>query len=170
MMAMLSSFLTPFMGSSINVALPAIAEDLNMTAVMLSWVATSYLLAAAAFLVPLGRVADIRGRKRVFVAGMCVFAATSALCAAAPSSELLIAFRWTQGIGAAMIFGTSIALLTSVYPIQERGKALGMAVAVVYLGGASGPVLGGFLTTFLGWVSHRDISAEINRHSLAEAR
>jgi len=153
MMAMLSSFLTPFMGSSINVALPAIADDLSMTAVMLSWVATSYLLAAAAFLVPLGRVADIRGRKKVFITGMGVFAVTSTLCAIAPSAELLIAFRWAQGVGAAMIFGTSIALLTSVYPIQERGKALGMTVAIVYVGGASGPVLGGFLTTFLGWRS-----------------
>ena len=153
MMAMLSSFLTPFMGSSINVALPAIADDLSMTAVMLSWVATSYLLAAAAFLVPLGRGADIWGRKKVFVSGMGVFAIASALCAIAPSAELLIAFRWTQGIGSAMIFGTSIALLTSVYPIRERGKALGMTVAVVYIGGASGPVLGGFLTTFLGWRS-----------------
>ena len=153
MMAMLSSFLTPFMGSSINVALPAIADDLNMTAVMLSWVATSYLLAAAAFLVPLGRVADIWGRKKVFVSGMVVFAITSTLCAVAPTSELLIAFRWAQGIGSAMIFGTSIALLTSVYPIQERGKALGMTVAIVYLGGASGPVLGGFLTSYLGWRS-----------------
>lgn len=153
MMAMLSSFLTPFMGSSINVALPAIADDLSMTAVMLSWVATSYLLAAAAFLVPLGRVADIWGRKKVFILGMGVFAVASTLCAVAPSAAMLIAFRWAQGIGSAMIFGTSIALLSSVYPIQERGKALGMTVAVVYLGGASGPVLGGFLTTFLGWRS-----------------
>jgi EmrB/QacA subfamily drug resistance transporter len=153
MMAMLSSFLTPFMGSSINVALPAIADDLSMSAIMLAWVATSYLLAAAAFLVPLGRAADIWGRKKVFVVGMSVFALTSTLCALAPSAELLIAFRWAQGIGSAMIFGTSIALLTSVYPAQERGKALGMTVAIVYLGGASGPVLGGFLTTFLGWRS-----------------
>jgi EmrB/QacA subfamily drug resistance transporter len=152
-MAMLSSFLTPFMGSSINVALPAIADDLSMSAIMLAWVATSYLLAAAAFLVPLGRAADIWGRKKVFVVGMSVFALTSTLCALAPSAELLIAFRWAQGIGSAMIFGTSIALLTSVYPAQERGKALGMTVAIVYLGGASGPVLGGFLTTFLGWRS-----------------
>jgi len=102
---------------------------------------------------PLGRVADIWGRKKVFVIGMGVFAVTSTLCAVAPSAGLLIAFRWAQGIGSAMIFGTSIALLTSVYPIQERGKALGMTVAVVYIGGASGPVLGGFLTTFLGWES-----------------
>ncbi len=153
MMAMLSSFLTPFMGSSVNVALPAIADDLNMNAVTLSWVATSYLLAAAAFLVPLGRVADIWGRKRVFVIGMAVFAVASALCALAPSAGPLIAFRWVQGIGSAMIFGTSIALLTSVYPIQERGKAFGITVAIVYLGGASGPVLGGFLTTYLGWRS-----------------
>ncbi|MBE0518971.1 MAG: MFS transporter [Thermoplasmata archaeon] len=152
-MAMLSSFLTPFMGSSINVALPTIGDEFNMSAIMLSWVATSYLLAAATFLVPLGRFADIRGRKKIFIIGMWVFAVASVLCAFAPSSTMLIAFRWFQGIGAAMIFGTSIALLTSVYPAQERGKALGMTVSVVYIGGALGPVLGGFLTSYLGWRS-----------------
>lgn len=150
---MLSSFLTPFMASSINVALPAIAEEFSMTAVLLSWVATSYLLAAAAFLVPFGRIADIRGRKRVFLLGMWIFAAASVLCALAPSAAILIAFRWAQGLGGAMIFGTAIALLTSVYPPHERGKALGLSVAVTYVALSLGPVLGGFLTTFLGWRS-----------------
>jgi len=152
-LAMLSSFFTPFMSSSINVALPTIADEFHMTAVMMSWVATSYLLAAAAFLVPFGRIADIRGRKKIFLLGMWVFSAASVLCAAAPSADLLIIFRWLQGLGGAMTFGTAIALLTSVYPPQERGKALGLSVSVTYVGLSLGPVVGGFLTTLLGWRS-----------------
>ena len=150
---MLSSFLTPFMASSINVALPPIAEEFSMNAVVLSWVATSYLLASAAFLVPFGRLADIHGRKRVFIYGMWMFTASSILCALAPSGPLLIAFRAFQGFSTAMIFGTSVAILTSVYPPGERGRVLGLSVAVVYLGLSLGPSLGGFLTEFLGWRS-----------------
>lgn len=153
MLAMLSSFFTPFMSSSINVALPTIADEFHMTAVMMSWVATSYLLAAAAFLVPFGRIADIKGRKRIFLLGMWVFSIASVLCAAAPSADLLIVFRWMQGLGGAMTFGTAIALLSSVYPPQERGKALGLSVSVTYVGLSLGPVVGGFLTTLLGWRS-----------------
>jgi len=153
MLAMLSSFFTPFMSSSINVALPTIADEFHMTAVMMSWLATSYLLAAAAFLVPFGRIADIKGRKRIFLLGMWVFSVATVLCAAAPSADLLIIFRWLQGLGGAMTFGTAIALLSSVYPPQERGKALGLSVSVTYIGLSLGPVVGGFLTTLLGWRS-----------------
>jgi EmrB/QacA subfamily drug resistance transporter len=152
-LALLSAFLTPFMSSSINVALPAISDEFGMTAVRLSWVATSYLLAAAAFLLPFGRVADIRGRKKVFLMGMWVFMIASALCALAPSADLLIASRYVQGLGAAMMFGTSIAIISSVYPPNERGKAFGLSVSVTYIGLSAGPVLGGFLTSFLGWRS-----------------
>lgn len=152
-LAMLSSFLTPFMASAINVALPPISDEFSMNAVYLSWVATSYLLAAAVFLVPFGRLADIHGRKRVFIYGMWLFTAASVMCALAPSAELLIAFRAFQGFSSAMIFGTSVAILTSVYPAKERGRVLGLSVAVVYLGLSLGPSLGGFLTEFLGWRS-----------------
>ncbi len=150
---MLSSFLTPFMASSINVALDPIAAEFSMNAVLLTWVATSYLLAAAVFLVPFGRLADICGRKRIFVYGMWLFTAASVLCALAPSSELLIAFRAFQGFASAMIFGTSVAILTSVYPLAERGRVLGLSVAIVYLGLSLGPSVGGVLTEFLGWRS-----------------
>jgi len=151
--AMLSSFITPFMLSSINVALPAISDEFDMTAVALSWVATSYLLAAAAFLVPFGRIADIRGRRRIFLMGMWVFMLATALCVVAPGPELLIAFRWAQGVGGAMVFGTSIAILTSVYPANERGRVLGMSVSLTYVGLSLGPTVGGILTTHIGWRS-----------------
>ncbi len=153
LLAMLSSFLTPFMASSINVALPAIADEFSMTAVLLSWVVTSYLLAAAVFLVPFGRLADIHGRKRMFLYGMWVFTLASVLCALAPTATLLIAFRVLQGVGSAMMFGTSVAILSSVYPPQERGKALGLTVATVYVGLAAGPFFGGLLTSVITWRS-----------------
>ena len=151
--AMLSSFFAPFMASSINVALPSIADEFEMDAVLLTWVATSYLLSAAVFMVPFGKLADIHGRKRIFILGMWVFGIASVLCAIAPSSWILIGARIIQGFGSAMVFGTSIALLTSVYPPQERGKVLGLTVAVTYVGLSVGPSFGGFLTGFLGWRS-----------------
>jgi EmrB/QacA subfamily drug resistance transporter len=153
LLAVLSAFLTPFMASSINVALPSISDEFSMSAVLLSWVATSYLLAAAIFLVPFGRLADIHGRKKVFLYGMWVFSAGSMFCALAPSSTLLIASRFVQGFGSAMMFGTSIAILTSVYPQKDRGKVLGLSTAVVYVGLSSGPFFGGILTEFLSWRS-----------------
>jgi len=153
LVAMLASFVTPFMGSSINVALPDISDEFSMPALMLSWVVTSYLLTAAVFLVPFGRLADIYGRKRVFLYGMWVFAAASGLCAVAPDALTLIAFRGLQGLGSALMFGTSVAILSSVYPPNERGKVLGLAVAAVYIGLAAGPFFGGILTGAFGWRS-----------------
>lgn len=153
LVAAMASFLTPFMGSSINIALPSIGREFAMDAVLLSWVATSYLLAAAMFLVPFGRMADIHGRKRIFTYGMLVYTASSFLSAVATSGIMLISFRVLNGIGSAMIFGTGVAILTSVFPPRERGKALGINVASVYLGLSLGPSLGGFLTQHLGWRS-----------------
>ncbi|MEM2901701.1 MAG: MFS transporter [Candidatus Bathyarchaeia archaeon] len=149
----LGSFLTPFMGSSVNVALPAIGDEFLMDAVSLSWVATSYLLTAAMFLVPIGRIADIYGRKMVFTWGVVIYTVSSALSATSNSGWTLIAFRFIQGVGGAMIFGTAVAILTSVYPVGERGKALGINVSAVYLGLSLGPFLGGFLTQRFGWRS-----------------
>ncbi len=151
--ATLASFLTPFMGSATNVALPAIGREMGLDAVALSWVATAYLLSAAVFLVPFGKLADIHGRKRVFVGGLFVYTATSALCALAPTFPFLLAGRVAQGLGGGMIFGTSVALLTSIFPPGKRGLALGVNVAAVYLGLSLGPPLGGLLTQQLGWRS-----------------
>ncbi|GAB4414983.1 MAG: MFS transporter [Anaerolineales bacterium] len=147
------SFLTPFMGSSINIALPSIGKALSMDAITLSWIAMAYSLSSAMFLVPFGRAADIHGRKKVFLAGVVIFGTFSLLCGLATSGTMLIAFRVLQGIGGAMVFGTGIAILTSVFPPQQRGQALGINVAAVYLGLSLGPVFGGLLTQNLGWRS-----------------
>jgi len=149
--AMLSSFLTPFLASSMNVAIPSIAEEYSISLVLGSWIVNAYLLAAAAFLVPFGRIADIHGRKRLFLNGMWVFMAGTVLCMFAPTVETLLAFRVLQGIGGAMVFGTSVAIVTSVYPPGERGRALGLTTMLVYIGLSVGPVVGGALTDLISW-------------------
>jgi EmrB/QacA subfamily drug resistance transporter len=149
----LSTFLTPFDGSSVNVALPSIGKEFSMDAISLGWVSTAYLLASAMFLVPFGRVADILGRKKFFNLGILVFTAASFSMVLCRSGLMLICFRVLQGIGAAMIFGTGGALLTSVFPPQERGKAFGINAAAAYIGLSIGPFLGGLLTLNFGWRS-----------------
>jgi EmrB/QacA subfamily drug resistance transporter len=147
------AFLTPFDVSSVNVALPSIGKEFSMDAISLSWVATAYLLASAIFLVPFGRIADIHGRKRIFTIGILTFTLASFSMVISQSAIVLVVFRIIQGIGAAMLFGTGAALLTSVFPAKERGKVLGIFVASVYLGLSTGPFLGGFLTLHFGWRS-----------------
>lgn len=149
----LASFLTPFMSSATNVSLPVIGKEFSMNAILLGWVATSYLLATAVFLVPFGKISDIFGRKKIFLYGVIIYTVSSILVALANTSFLLILFRVVQGFGSAMIFGTSVAILTSVFPIGERGKVLGINVAVTYLGLSTGPFLGGILTQYLTWRS-----------------
>jgi len=153
LVATLSAFTTPFMGSAVNIALVRIQEEFSVHAVLLSWVATSYLLAAAVFLVPFGRLADLHGRKRVFTIGMAIFTLGSVLAGLAPSVWALLAARVVQGLGSAMVFATGIAILTSVFPREQRGRVLGINVAAVYVGLSVGPFLGGLLTEHLGWRS-----------------
>jgi len=153
LVAVLASSLLAFMGSSVPIAIPSISEDLAMDAVLLNWVATSFLLASAMLLVPFGRIADIYGRKRVFLYGISVYTFASLLCAISTSAIMLLAFRVLQGIGAAMSFGTGAAIITAVFPLGERGRALGTNAAAAYLGLSMGPFLGGFLTQHFGWRS-----------------
>ncbi|MCD6567720.1 MAG: MFS transporter [Dehalococcoidia bacterium] len=148
-----ASFATTFMGSSINIALPSIGREFDLDAVMLGWIATSYLLAAAIFLVPFGRIADIHGRKKVFIYGIVIFTFSSLLSAFSPSAVILILLRVLQGFGGAMIYCTGIAMIASVFSPGERGKALGISVAATYMGLSLGPVLGGLLTQHSGWRS-----------------
>ncbi|GAF86702.1 unnamed protein product, partial [marine sediment metagenome] len=149
----MGAFLTPFMGSSITIGLPAIGDELAMDAIVLGWVATAFLLAAAVFLVPLGRIADIYGRKKIFTYGMITYTAASLLAAISTSAAMLISSRILQGIGGAMVFSTAIAILISVFPPEERGRVLGINVAAVYAGLSIGPFAGGLLTQYLGWRS-----------------
>ena len=153
LVATLANFLTPFMSSAVNIALPAIGSEFATSAILLSWIPTSFLLAAAMFAVPFGRISDIYGMKKIFSYGIIIFTIASFLSAVAPSAESLIVFRILQGIGGAMIFVTGLAIITSVYPPQERGKAIGINIATVYIALSLGPVLGGVMTKFLGWRS-----------------
>jgi MFS family permease len=156
LVAAISSFITPFMISSVNVALPAIEKGFQgegINAVLLSWVATAYLLAAGVSLVPMGRLADIIGRKKIMGYGLALSAASSLCCALAPNVTFLLFFRIMQGLGGGMIFGTGLAIITSVFPPQQRGKVIGLVVTAVYIGLLSGPFLGGLLTYYWGWRS-----------------
>jgi EmrB/QacA subfamily drug resistance transporter len=153
LMCVLTSFLNPFTGASINIALPQISKEFSLQAVSMGWVSMAFLLSSAIFLLPMGKLADIKGRKRIFLSGNIIFTVSALLSALSQSGTMLIIFRAMMGIGAAMFFGTSMAILTSVFPANERGKVLGINVSAVYLGLSLAPVLGGFLTHVMGWRS-----------------
>jgi EmrB/QacA subfamily drug resistance transporter len=148
---MIASFITPFMANAINIAIPAIGAEFAGGLSLLNWVVSGFLLSSAAFLLPFGRLADLFGRKKIFLIGMFFLAAASLGCALAPSLIFLVIFRILQGIASAMIFSTAMAILTSVVPPQSRGKALGLNSAATYIGLSSGPVLGGLITSALSW-------------------
>ena len=153
LLVILTSFVNPFLGAAVNIALPKIAESLRMGAVAMSWVSMSFLLSSAVFLVPMGKIADIAGRKRIFLLGNIILTLASLLCAVSQTPSMLIASRVIQGIGASMVFSTAMAIVISAFPPQERGKAIGISVSSVYLGLSLAPILGGLLTQYLGWRS-----------------
>jgi len=152
--ATLSSFMGPFMISSVNVALPAIQQEFGADAVALSWVATALLLAVAVFLIPLGKIGDIYGRKTIFTLGLVVYTLASLAGAFSTSMTMLIAVRVFQGFGTAMFVTTGMAIVTSVFPPERRGRAIGFYVTAVYIGLSVGPFAGGLLTQHLGWRSN----------------
>jgi len=143
----------PFIISSVNVALPAIQKEFSADAVVLSWVATALLLTISVFLIPMGKIGDIYGRKKVFTWGLAIYTLASLMGAFSISMPMLIAVRVFQGFGAAMFVTTGMAILTSVFPPKRRGRAIGIYVAAVYIGLSVGPFAGGFLTQYLGWRS-----------------
>jgi MFS family permease len=148
-----AAFLTPFLGSAINLALPSIGKDFNTTALELGWIVSSFILSSAIFLLPFGRLADIAGRKKIFTYGITLFTISTFLIIFSWNIESLIIFRILQGVSGAMIFGTSLAILTSVFGPGERGRAMGINITAVYIGLSSGPVVGGLLTQYFGWRS-----------------
>jgi Arabinose efflux permease len=148
-----TSFVIPFLSAAINVALPDIARQFSLNAVTLSWIAMSFLLSSSVFLVPFGKLADLLGRKRIFICGNVIVGITSLLCGLSISEGMLIGVRVIQGIGGAMMYATGMAIITHIFPPNERGKVLGINVAAVYLGLSIAPVAGGFLTQLWGWRS-----------------
>ncbi|HMA05577.1 MAG TPA: MFS transporter [Methanomicrobiales archaeon] len=151
--SVLGSSLAPFMVSALVVALPAIADEFSAGAVSLGWLTNVFFLSAAVFLLPMGRIADRHGVKKVFVAGIGVYLVSSVLSLLSPSLPFLIGARFLTGIGGGMIFGTSIALLSLSFPESARGKAIGMNVTGMFAGFLLGFLLGGLLTFYVGWRS-----------------
>ncbi|WP_432098882.1 MFS transporter [Streptomyces sp. WAC 04229] len=140
--------------SIINVAAPSIGEGLDISPAELSWVANAYLVSFGGLLLLGGRAADLLGRRRVFLAGLGVLSAASLLGALADDAALLITSRAVQGVGAAMAAAAAFALVLSLFPDgPERHRALGVFAATAGAGGAVGTVLGGVLTSWLGWES-----------------
>lgn len=120
LIAILAAFLTQFDSTAVNVALPIIGMEFHIDAVLLSWITTGHLFATAIFLISSGRVAGIYGRKRIYLYGIAIFTIASLFMTGVPSTELLISVRLIQGIGAAMIFGTGLSILTSVFEPKGR--------------------------------------------------
>jgi len=149
----MAHFLNPFMLSAVGVALPVIGREFSASAVQLGLVETSFMLSMAIFLLAMGRFGDIHGRRKIFQLGLLLFAFAGGLISQVNSIEMIIALRFLQGIGGAMVNATTMAILVSAFAPHERGKALGIAIASVYAGISCGPFVGGFLIELLGWRS-----------------
>jgi EmrB/QacA subfamily drug resistance transporter len=137
--------------SVVNIALPTLSRTFDAPLTSIEWVVLAYVLTISGLLLTMGRVADLAGRRRVYGIGQALFTLASALCAAAPTAPLLVAARAFQGLGAAMMTANSSALLISSFPPEERGRALGAFGAMVGVGLALGPALGGLIVGHLSW-------------------
>jgi EmrB/QacA subfamily drug resistance transporter len=147
-----ATFMTTLDGSIVNIGLPSIARTFHVgISGATEWIIIGYLVVIAAVLLTFGRLADMIGRKPIFLTGLVVFILGSALSGLAPSLLLLILARLFQGIGGALIFSVNVAMITSSFPSNERGLALGLNAVVVSLGVAAGPTIGGFITQYLSW-------------------
>jgi EmrB/QacA subfamily drug resistance transporter len=139
--------------SIVNAVLPVVADSFGTDLASIEWVVTSYLLVQSALLLTFGRLGDLWGHKRVYLSGLAVFVVSSALCGLAPSTPFMVGWRSVQAIGASMIVANLAAILTSVFPPEQRGRAVGIQATIVYVGLATGAPLGGWLTGSLGWRS-----------------
>lgn len=147
----IGTFMATLDASIVNVSLPTIMSSLHTNLATVQWVVSIYLLVLTGLLLTLGRLADLIGRKKIFIAGFAIFTVGSVMCGLSRTIHLLIAFRGLQAVGAAMIMANSPAILTDAFPGSERGKAMGMLGMVVASGLTAGPALGGFLVAATGW-------------------
>jgi EmrB/QacA subfamily drug resistance transporter len=151
----------------VNVALPYIQRDLGSSFEDLQWVIDAYSLTLAAFLLTAGTVGDRIGRRTVFLAGLLVFTVASALCGLATSPLFLNLARGVQGVGASMMFATSLALLASAYTGRDRGTAIGIWGATIGGAVAVGPLIGGVLTEWIGWEAIFYVNVPIGIYAIA---
>ncbi|MGZ3496728.1 MAG: MFS transporter [Vulcanimicrobiaceae bacterium] len=148
---MLGTVMGPLDGSVVNVALATIARAFNTRVDNVEWVLLAYMLVTASTLILFGRLGDMIGQKRIYLAGFALFGLSSLACALAPALGVLIAARAVQGLGAAMLMSCTPAIITETFPAHERGRALGFNGAAVAVGLTSGPLLGGFIVTYADW-------------------
>ncbi len=144
-------FLTVMDQSGINIALPEIAEHFTLDIPTVQWISLGYVLSTSALLMPMGRLSDMVGRKRVYMAGFAVFICMGLLAGFSQSFLWLIGAKVVQGIGAAAIQANGMAMITEVFPENERGRAVGLYTAIIGTGAITGPIVGGFLVSGLGW-------------------
>lgn len=149
----LASFMTPFGVSMLNLSLSEIGADFGVGAYALGWVSNAYLFSSVLFLVPMARLSDLIGRKKLFLVGMCLATAAAVLEPFSPTFWVLVLLRFCDGLAMACVFGTSLPILSSIYPPSKRGSVFGINVAVVYIGSSMGPVIGGIMTSYFGWRS-----------------
>src|SRR3990172_10979856 len=146
-------FMATLDGSIVNVALPTLTEYFKTDITTIEWVIMAYLLTITSLLLSLGRISDMFGRKIIFAGGLALFTIGSGLCAISTTEGQLIFYRVIQGIGAAMLMATGIAIITHAFPPKERGKAMGLIGTVVAIGSMTGPIAGGILIERIGWQS-----------------
>src|SRR5690349_16056974 len=135
----------------VNVALPSIQRDLHIGISELEWVVNGYALTFAVLMLTGGKLADLLGRRRIFIAGLIVFTASSLACGLAPNAHILIAARVVQGSGSAMMNPATLSIITATFPPRQRGTAIGIWAGTSAMALAIGPLVGGILTEKVSW-------------------
>ena len=157
----IGTLMTTIDSGIVNVSYPALVEAFDSDASTVLWVNVAYWVTDVGLLLTLGWMGDVAGRRRVFAMGFVVFTAGALMCAASPTIWFLIGSRVVQAVGTAMILANTYAIITSVFPSSERGKAIGVSIAVVGLGLSTGPFIGGVLLDVLDWRAHYYVRAPV---------
>ena len=148
---LLTNFVASFAITSLNIAVPHIGVEFGASTTSLTWIVLAFLLVTSVLSIPFGRLSDIRGRGKIFKVGLLLFFVASFLIIFSPNMMTFLFMRILQGVGSAMIFATSTAILVEAFPPNKRGSVLGISIACVYIGSSIGPVLGGFVTSAFSW-------------------